>query len=90
MHGGVFLKIPNNILHLVFPIPTDDHMQMICHQAPSINYQSFVCLTVLDRFNNYILVNRSCKNIHPRLNCKAYEVLTILIADFVALAHASN
>ena len=32
----------------------------------------------------------SCKNIYPRLDCKSHEALTILIVDFVALAHASN
>jgi len=60
---------------------------MIRHDAPGIYFQLFFPLAILQACYYYIFVLAPGKNINPMNNGKRNKVNSLLIPDFVFLAH---
>src|SRR5689334_20624659 len=65
----------------------DKHVYMAWHYAPCIDIQPFLFLAVLPALYQFIFVFISCKYIYPVYGCKADEIHSLIVPEFILTAH---
>ncbi len=82
----MLFHIPHNVFQFV-AVRADDHVDMTGHDAPAVNFQSFMLLVMLPAFKQNVLVFISDKKVYPPHNGKAYKVKPLLVPEFIFGAH---
>ncbi len=60
----MFFHIPHNIFK-VFPMRTDDHVDVASHYAPAINFEAFVGLAMFPAVKHYFPVFVTDEQVDP-------------------------
>jgi len=71
----------------VIAMRTNDHVDMAAHNAPAINFQSFMFLAIAPAIEDYIFILVSYKKVNPIYNSKRNKIKPVLTMEFVLAAH---
>ena len=67
-------EVAKDVAHRLLTFRADNHVKMIRHKHPGIDFQAFLLLTVVERFHNDMTVAWAREDIYPIDDCRGCEI----------------